>query len=761
MNPTAEQLAAIGADDPRFTIRAAAGSGKTFVLTERFLRHVIELGHPPHKILTITFTRKAAAEMKRRIVRKLAEQGRVHDAQLAETGPIQTIHSFCERVLRENSLAAGLDPQFEILAEGQGGALIEEAMRKAMVEAYEEDDLARDLIRTLAGQGAWGSSGSDAKVADAAKRALDKLRGSGLDPQQLMFHLGDGPAMLESWLQGLELDMGLDGTLYVSPLERMRYLADQSRSKLQMRPQWAALEPAKIEKAAEESAGLLRLACRTWMILEEMMAAEQTFDFAALESMAVRMVTGSPNVQKRLQSQFAAVLVDESQDVNPMQYRLIDSLGLESEMMVGDPQQSIYGFRQADRKLFIERAQAAPAMELSRNFRSDEGVLSFVDQLFGRIWPDDYRPMLAPSGTDDPFSDPVWPPCEGVELWPTTAKDSAQTAAWIKALIDEGEKPRDIAVLVRNKADALAIADHLRAFGVPHQVSGGTEKFFTRMEVRDLANAMQALTDPADQFAWLAFLHSPFVGLSLDSIVLLSSEEIIPDALATFEAPRESDAAAISRLDVWVGELMRSADRVPAWELMGQLLAKSPFLEQLARLPNGRQQIANVRKLLRLAAEQPLFSGSEFAERIRNIQILQHKEGDAPAEDEDANLVSLMTIHKAKGLEWDVVVVPGHFKPMDTRWREVAVDPLTGSIAATWSALDHPGKTWLHARERTAQREEEIRVMYVALTRARRRLCVGISEGPNQAHLAGLISHHLGYPDRLWGGLMVRGNPPR
>lgn len=759
MIPTQEQLDAIGANDPRFTIRAAAGSGKTFVLTQRFLRHVVELNHPPHKILTITFTRKAAAEMKRRIVRELAGLGRIHDAQLAETGPIQTIHSFCERVLRENSLAAGLDPQFEILAEGQEGSLVEDALRQAIVEAYEEDDLARELIRMLAGLGVWGAVGSDAKVADAAKKTLDKLRGSGLDPYELMFRLGTGEATLESWLNGLEKDMKLDSTRDLPATERMRFLAEQSRPRLQMRPQWAALEPAKIERAARESAGLLRLACRTWMILEEKMAAEQTFDFAALETMAVRMVSGSEEVRKRLQGQFAAVLVDESQDVNPMQYRLIDSLGLESEMMVGDPQQSIYGFRQADRKLFIERALSAPALELSRNFRSGQGVLSFVDQLFSRIWGAEYRPMLAPGSTDDPFSDPVWPACEGVELWPTNAKDSAQTAVWIKELIDQGEQPRDIAVLVRNKADALAISDRLRALGVPHQVSGGTEKFFTRMEVRDLANALQALTDPADQFAWLAFLHSPFVGLTLDSVVLLSEHALISEAIETFEPPHESDAGQLARLKGWAPDLMQSADRVPAWELIGQLLAQSPFLEELARRPNGRQQIANVRKLLRLAAELPLLSASEFAERIRNIQILQHKEGDAPAEDDDANLVSLMTIHKAKGLEWEVVVVPGHFKPMDVRWRELAVDPQTGSVAATWSALDHPGKTWLHARERDAQREEELRVLYVALTRARRRLCVGIAEGPNQNHLAGLISHHLGYPDRIWPGLIKKEIP--
>ena len=109
--PTEEQRLVIESPAKQFMVTASAGAGKTFVLVERYLWMIEQLGFEPHEILTITFTRKAAAEMKERIVGRLRSMGQFDRAQIAETGPIQTIHSFCERLLRENSLAAGIDPK--------------------------------------------------------------------------------------------------------------------------------------------------------------------------------------------------------------------------------------------------------------------------------------------------------------------------------------------------------------------------------------------------------------------------------------------------------------------------------------------------------------------------------------------------------------------------------------------------------------------------------------------------------------------------
>jgi ATP-dependent exoDNAse (exonuclease V) beta subunit len=118
-----EQLLAVEETESLFSIRAGAGAGKTFVLVHRYLRHIVDEGMSPDQILAITFTKKAAASMKQRIVGELRDRGLAESAQIAETGPIQTVHSFCERVLRENSLEAGIDPEFSVLSEGEAALL--------------------------------------------------------------------------------------------------------------------------------------------------------------------------------------------------------------------------------------------------------------------------------------------------------------------------------------------------------------------------------------------------------------------------------------------------------------------------------------------------------------------------------------------------------------------------------------------------------------------------------------------------------------
>ena len=142
------QKEVVEAREPHLVVIAGAGAGKTSVLVQRYLRFVRE-GIPPSNILSITFTRKAAAEMKKRIVDTLREEGLFEAAREAETGPIQTVHSFCERLLRENAIAAGLDPEFEILAEAAKAEAREEAIQGAMGDPPDESSV-RNLLHELA-----------------------------------------------------------------------------------------------------------------------------------------------------------------------------------------------------------------------------------------------------------------------------------------------------------------------------------------------------------------------------------------------------------------------------------------------------------------------------------------------------------------------------------------------------------------------------------------------------------------------------------
>lgn len=758
--PSVEQKQAIGFGEARFTVVASAGSGKTSVLVERYLRHVTELGHRPDEILTITFTRKAAAEMKRRIVGRLQELGRADDAQVAETGPIQTIHSFCERALRENALAAGMDPAFDVLSDSQSASLVESAVRWSLAEALEESEFAQEYVLRKAGVAARRGRGVIHEViAKDISMILDRLRGSGHQPDDLADLYASPEALGERFRNEILRDTPTEVAESLATMAYEDLAQHVFATKRRIRwnaPKWvAATQPEDEAASMRITCGIMHLALASWRWLDREIDRTQRLDFAALESRCVRLIMTCPASRQRLRRQFKAVLVDEAQDLNPMQYALIDGLGIECEMLVGDPQQSIYLFRNANPELFERRSDVLASVQLSQNFRSEPGILRFIDLVFSGIWKGKYRPMaVSEQDGDDPFGPSGPPDCTGTELWisPSSKHDLAVVAKNVRLLVDEGWQPGQIAVLTEANERAQIVVENLSGLGVAARILGGASKFFVRMEVRDLANALEAVADPKRNFALLATLRGPFVGLSVDSTVLLAGEESVYAALAGFKPPIADDEARLASFLSWFEPLSQFADRLPAWEVLAGLMRDTPFLSALATRPNAEQALANVRKLFMIATEEPEESALTFAERIRYIEDLEHRIGDAPSLDDDANAVSVMTIHKAKGLEFDVVVLAdGNSKILKTRVG-IAIDAEPGLVAT--SAADRGGcmaEAWIRARAQSRDALERQRLMYVALTRARKRLCVVIPPSPNQETIGGLIAHQFANPSALPG----------
>gem|GEM_PF-519504 len=763
---TPEQEAIAFSEQARFAVRASAGAGKTRVLVERYVWHVVERGISPDQILTITFTRKAAAEMKERIVKRLSDLGLDEAAQLAQVGPIQTIHGFCERLLRANALAAGIDPKFEVIADSPlGREIADDALRQALADLAETSIPVRDLLLQRAGS----RSQFDPYLGLLKKpiqEAVEKLRSSGLRPSDLTAHYSDPAAYWSLVRRCLEVDLPEIGPT-ANPGEWYQAMDAALRERGSKRPRWMrTASPETEEAAARESVAVGQLILATWELVESEMGLRQAFDFNELESRAVRLVQSNPGACERIRRSYVVALIDEGQDVNPNQHRLIQSLGLEAEMMVGDPQQAIYGFRQADRELFVQRIAAEETCLLSKNHRSEPGILRFVDRYFGRIWGEHYMPMMQPESRPcEPFAeDPT--DFEGVEFWDVSAAKDDETGALLAALLDEQEfSPSEIAVLVRKSQQARRLCARLDAEEIPYRVVGGVDNFYTRMEIRDLANALQAIVDPYDDFALLAMLRSPLVGLPLDDVVLLGRRKPVAETLELVCASAEIEPyhpttqeaeQAIARLREWFAPLHPFADRLPAWELLSIVIDQTEYFERLALRPNGFQLIANVRKLLELATKEPKLDARHFAEQVRTIQRLDYKEGTAPTIDEKAEAVTVLTIHKAKGLEWPCVVLPGL---LDKPWKDKALvrtETKHGVVAAAlapqksmvFSKLQH------EAEEREA--EEEKRVLYVAMTRAMRRLCICLSETAEASTSARTIAQHFPYRETPPPGVRVR-----
>lgn len=715
-NPTPEQAKVLESQSKALLVAASAGVGKTFVLVERYLGLVTERGLSPERILTITFTRKAAAEMKARIVRRLRVAGLREESRRAETGPIQTIHSFCEGLLRERAIHAGIDPEFEVL-ESDVQPLLILAARRALASPPSELPNVADLLQSIAQTPTRRDT--DEVLLKRIQDAVQRLRSSGIthefyeqntrtpDAMRLSLERAMLDRLPPQALAKFHEESGSFSESYVAATKGLRF-------PFKANDRWWE----SVQTSLPATAGFGQVVSRTWAVFEELLVERQGLDFAGLESRAVRLAEDG-----RLGTvPFDAILVDEAQDLNPLQHRLIHALKVPEQMLVGDEKQSIYGFRQAAPHIFREKQKEGDCLYLTQNRRSVPGILSFVDTLFLETWADlKYEPMLAKKALD--LDAPDTKDFTGLEIWKTD-RDVwiTATADYVRELIDEGTDPHDIAILTRNRMAGPQLKKALEERKVMARIQGGSDQYYTRMEVRDLANTLRAAVDPNDTFALLCCLRSPVVGLSLDSIVLLAQAESPYKALQTFEPPRMDDREKIDRFLGWFERYTECADRLTAWEGIAQILASSPYLETLATRRDRAQRLANVRKLQQIAIQHPELGPREFAERVREIQALRHEEGDAPAHDE-GQFVTILTIHKSKGLEFPVVVLPETDKPLGKIPAETVFVEAEYALAG-YQGLNKSLVEWMRWEASAREEEEALRLLYVALTRAKRRLCV-------------------------------------
>ncbi len=421
---TDEQREAVELRDGSLLVRAGAGAGKTSVLVERFVRAVIEDEVPVDGILAITFTEKAAAEMRRRVRRRLLELGCRDAAREAEQAWISTIHGFCSRVLRAHALSAGIDPEYRVLdaleAERVGldafdrraGGLPRhggDATRLEMVAAYTPDTL-REMVRTVHSR--LRSRGQRQPVLEPVEPPLARrrARGAGCGPPARPW-----PSWARHGEPGKQVCDGADGAASA---------ARRCWSGWRAAPQPPAGRPGRAGAARAQGLGQgaqeRRLpgvhggADRLWRALRAPSASTSTtrscascssstarptsgssasrsgLDFEDLELVTRDLLHGEPRSASATAERFAHVLVDEFQDTNPLQNELLELLARDNLFRVGDERQSIYGFRNADVEVFRSHhaaaAAAGRARSITMNFRSRGEVLDAIDRAFEELW---------------------------------------------------------------------------------------------------------------------------------------------------------------------------------------------------------------------------------------------------------------------------------------------------------------------------------------------------------------------------------------
>ncbi len=542
---------------------AGAGSGKTRTVVYRIAHLIAGRGVHPAEILAVTFTNKAADELKARL--KALVGPRAGDLWTA------TFHSAALRVLRAYGERIGLPRGFPV---------------------YDEDDQLQVIKEVLA---ALGVEARPTAVRAWIDRVKSRSAGEGFERAL---------AELPDWVAGIG-----PGTF------------------------------AEVLRAYQER-----------------MRALGAVDFSDLLLRAIELFEAHPEVLERVRTRARFVHVDEYQDTNPAQFRIVKLLYAEgSELVaVGDPDQSIYGFRSADLEnilRFPEDFPGAKLYKLETNYRSTEAILKVANAAIRKN-----------AARIEKVLRPVRPGGDPAKLY--AAFDHRDEAAFVareaRRLLGR-YRPEEIAVLYRTNAQSRVLEEAFRRQGVAHRVVGGTA-FFARREVKDLLAYARAAVAPEDEVALLRVLNTPPRGIgakTIERVKAYAAEKGVPLYRALREAGSYLDrraAGAIAAFTNLLAGFRELAEALGPREFFEEVIAAVRYREYLLADPAGAERLENVEELLRAAREWEEAGGGDLAAFLDEVALTARAEEPG---NEAGGAVNLMTLHNAKGLEFKAVFLVG------------------------------------------------------------------------------------------------------
>ncbi len=777
------QLRAVAARGEVF-VSAGAGTGKTSVLVERFVRAVCDEGLDVESVLVITYTRKAAGELRARIRAALSDRGRPELARELDGAWISTIHGFCSRLLRAHPFAVGIDPGYHELDEEHGAVLRGEAFDRALAAFCADGDPER--LRLLA-------TGGSKRLRKMLTGVYEKLRSAGRplvlavrEPADLAERL----AALREAAQAL-LDDPAATANHIDAAQAALDLPSLPEALLDLAPLRARGErAASFEEARKnvEQAAFELFATRDKELLQELLELfaleyaagkerESALDFEDLQLLARDLLAGDERVREAEQLRFRAIMVDEFQDTNALQCELIDLIAAGPDknlFFVGDEFQSIYGFRHADVGVFRARRELADRkLSLTENYRSRPEVLAAVNYVFGEEFGDGYQPLAASGEFPDPvFGHPVELLVTDKESYRSSGEhwrraEARLLARRVRELVDAGAaSPGEIVVLFAAGTDAEQYEEALRGQGLPTYRATG-RRYFGQQQVVDLLMYLRLLRNRYDDEALAAVLASPFVGVSNDALVLIRRnaarrplftgiERSLPAALSA------EDERFVRAFKQRYERLVAASARASLERLCELVVCEHDYdLAVLARW-DGRRRYANLRKLMRLARTYEEVRGRDiegFVGFLRDQETLGAAQLEAVSEEEGSDAVRLLTIHAAKGLEFKVVVVADAGRDLggpppadeilalsDGRFGFKVVHPTSGERRPVFAYEE------VLEAEREGGRAERLRLYYVAMTRAIDRLLVSGAVGEERDTPIGWVLSKLDCEAELAAG---------
>ena len=900
-NWTAEQLAAIETTDCNILVSAAAGSGKTAVLVERIIRLLCHKEDPVDidRLLVVTFTEAAAAEMRERIADALEKEIAVSNRlelkrqlSLLNGASISTLHAFCLEVIHRYFYLLELDPAFRVADELEANMLRQDVMAIVLEEAFAEED---EFFLQLAEL--YGGKNGDEGLAHMVLR-LYQFAWSNPFPLNWLsevvnfYALKEGEnaeVQLDRWLRPIKAELklmleqaaalltealkicALPGAPLVYEKTLKEELAQVNRLQIFLEGPWQKLREAwlgiaferlrpakgadeelkeKVKALRQKAKDLLTKTADIYFVrtledyaaeikaLAPLMAAlvklvkhfakayaeakkrAGLLDFNDLEHYCLQILKAegtapselNPSLAaQELRARFEHVLVDEYQDINPVQDAILQLVSRQGEeagnlFMVGDVKQSIYRFRLGDPSIFLEKyysyggeGEANKKILLSRNFRCRANIVSAVNYLFAQLMSAptmeiDYNQEAAlVYGADYPQPAPNEKVLsEEVEVV-LLEKNSAVTtenlseneshtqqedlagieyegitiAEIILQLMEQKDgalhvfnkdtksfRPisyRDIVILLRSTAKrANYLVEILSRYNIPASadLSSG---YFAATEVETMLSLLKVLDNPRQDIPLAAVLRSPFVGFSFEDLAVIrkvGGNDVdfwqALQATAAAQIPKLSKAitAFLQKLEKW-----RSlARREKLAALIAALYRETGYVDYVAGLPDGLSRQANLRALFSRARQFDRFSRqglTRFLQFIEQLRAAGEDLGTARSLGENEDVVRIMSIHKSKGLEFPVVFLCDlgkKFNFQDLRaellmHRHYGIAPL---VVCPEEKVRYPSLPYLALRlvGEAETRAEEMRILYVALTRAREKLFLIGSQNKLAAALA-------------------------
>lgn len=814
--------------DRNVVVVAGAGTGKTTLLVNRLVHLLIKEPHPVTvaQIVALTFTNKAATEMKVRLRERLtvlaqpeADAARPRDGGAVsmsdlcaryglspedvasraaaalrdlEKGQIGTLHSFAAHLLRLYPLEGGVDPAFQeddglrfdehfsagwdlwidrelsrqgarhhVWREILGVTTLEElrALARALcselidLEALQaqlnDTMLSPVLVEWVRHTAARGRTLLDAHDRPKRRKIEQMLAAAVGLLTAITDHGADGVQTLPAG----DLDcLGKDPGNPVAGWEQDEF--SEAKAIIQRAQQYLCVNTAFFQRAVTLLEPLVSDIRRSFRL-------KGWVSFDALLARARTLLRDHPTIRERIKRDYRAVLVDEFQDTDPVQYELMlaisEELGAQAptwqEMalepgklfIVGDPKQSIYAFRRADIEAFDRVVQkieqdGGVIQTLTTNFRSDAAVLGPVNDVFDRLF--ERRPLVQPANVRLEVQPQRRPSSfeAGVSVHVTlpapeegpfdaagaTRAEGETLARWLTEVVlsKPQVKPGHIALLFRKLTQADTYVDALRRYGLPYVIEG-EKHFYRRQEVIDLINILRVLDHPHDHVALAGLLRSPLGGLPDESLYALRQidgfDYLRNDALLKWERP---EADAVSRLYKHLAWLHRQVAALPLADVLELIFNRLPVLEIAAASVHGEQAVANLLKIKQTAAalsDRPHLTLSGFVDLMVARLDEQPDEAESPLSEESSNAIQVLTIHKAKGLEFPIVVLPGLHQGSG-RERDLPVvtfDWSSGTYGLSLGGVLNIGAVLVHEKQKVREEAERRRVLYVGMTRAK------------------------------------------